>query len=239
MPSIKNPLNLFFWLSMTIILSSSCNQKNTTAKTWYYNEGYDGRPFFEKLDGRIKRLSISYSRAMKGDYNVTDFDEQGNMSFSIMKSTDIASLGGKTDTTVQTTKASYKTLYKNNQVVGLMQTLFNRYNFFHYPDLSKNYTDTVQLRYEIYKLIKSDTISFPDQHREPDIYTFKYDSSKRIIEENLFETGRDLPLSKNTYTYSNFDYNGNWQNMILRRHSYPPLVQGTFIDTVTRKIIYY
>lgn len=240
MLQIKRILLPCMLITIVLIYSACIHKSSNPSKTWFYNEEFDGWPFFEQLNGKIKRISINYSPGNTSDYNIIDFDEQGNMESSKMESIDIALSNGTPDTTIHKTSSVYKIIYSNNQVIGLIQILSDSHNFLQDVSLSGNYSDTVLLKYNsIRKLVKSDTITYPNQHREADIFTFRYDSNKCVIESNLFEPNRALPLYKNTYTYLNFDSNGNWGKIIRHHQSYPPLERRTFIDTIIRKITYY
>ncbi|MGZ3763241.1 MAG: hypothetical protein ACXVB0_21020 [Mucilaginibacter sp.] len=231
-----------------MVLFLSC-KKQGPKQVYLYDE--DGP---EMLNGNVKMASIGDSTQKAGYFYKTYFDEEGNMSNSVVKH--ILVLGQDTvvtDTTTSIYKIKYTFVYGTNgektAIIGHgfteKDTFKSKWEFDkkdHVVKYDPNTKDTVggplnEYQYDSIGNIIKRVCFYRNISLEPDIYKYKYDNKHCIIEKDLSD--QSFLLNKTTFRYISFDSCNNWIEKEEHWQTYPPLRKESGVDTITRKITYY
>jgi hypothetical protein len=233
------------------LLAASCTKKPKCV----YLYSKDG---VEILNGSVKQVFTGDSESEVAFYKA-EFDKKGIIDSSTEKTT---SISGISDTSIDIEKIKYTISYRENGSVASIRGDINESygtsllmitNRFQYrsrwkldrknqlTQFTSGILDTVNTlgKYtcdsagHVTKL----ELSYPERHREPDLYYYKYDAQNHMIEKSLND--KDLLLRKTTFKYIGFDSYKNWTKREVHWQSFPPMYKDSGVSVETRKIIYY
>jgi len=241
-------------LVLLSILAISCTEK--PKHVYLYTK--DG---VELLNGHVKEVFDGESESADGFYK-TKFDRKGSMDSSTEKTTSISSAEGISDTSIDIRKTKYAFQYKEDGTVKSItgdtkgtygKGLFAVADSFKYisrwkldkknqlAQFTSGILDTV---YTIGKYtcdsvgnVTKLELSYPDRHREPDLYYNKYDAQNHMIEKSLND--EQFLLQKTAFKYIAFDSHNNWIEREAHWQSFFPIHKDSGVSIETRKITYY